>query len=459
MKKIILFVFTSVFIFTGCKNIVEGLNDDPNNFIDTNLPLILNHSYLNLAAVAESTPARYTCIFTDQFKGVDRQYGSINVYSVNQNSFSGVWDDLYQKGVVQCQIAKKKAIEAKDVVAEGEAILLEAYHFGEAALLFGDVPFSEANKVEKFSNPKYEGQKLVLQSVIKLLDLAISKLGKKSADGNVLSSKSTMVQVANGLKARYSLALKDYASALKFAKSADFKSFDNSWSIKHKSANNAENLFWQFQIEERQDYIKCAEPKTKKKPVNFSYMLKLLDSKDKAYKGNTKTDESARYAFYAKGEDINTDNGGFAAQTASFPVLSFPEVQLIIAECELRTGNNASALVALNKLRTENAKRFNKKYDAYDLADFGATGIANPKKIANVKDALLMEILLEKYCSVIGLPTFQDVNRTKNVIGVPIKKSDKKTIPQRFLYSSTESSSNKNAPKVVDLYVPTPVNK
>ena len=67
-------------------------------------------------------------------------------------------------------------------------------------------------------------------------------------------------------------------------------------------------------------------------------------------------------------------------------------------------------------------------------------------KNLNKKDALRLEILLEKYCSVIGLPTYQDVLRTKNLIGVPIKSDDTEIIPQRFLYPLTESSSNSNFP-------------
>ena len=89
------------------------------------------------------------------------------------------------------------------------------------------------------------------------------------------------------------------------------------------------------------------------------------------------------------------------------------------------------------------------------LSDFQPNGILN--KGLSTKDAVKMEILLEKYCSVIGLPTFQDVLRTKNFIGVPIKSSETNVIPQRFIYPSTEESSNSNFPGYTDQFVPTPI--
>lgn len=189
-------------------------------------------------------------------------------------------------------------------------------------------------------------------------------------------------------------------------------------------------------------------------------MSRLLDPTSEIYRGNTKTDESKRFSYYVaeNGLSLNTTDG-FAAQKESFPVISFEEVQLIIAESSLlnASGDEATALAALNKVRANNAIKFNSQYDAYSMTDFETGGILN--KNLNEKDALRLEILLEKYCSVIGLPTYQDVLRTKNLIGVPIKSDDTEIIPQRFLYPLTESSSNSNFPGLIDQFVPTKINQ
>ena len=75
-----------------------------------------------------------------------------------------------------------------------------------------------------------------------------------------------------------------------------------------------------------------------------------------------------------------------------------------------------------------------------------------------VADAIKMEILLEKFCSVIRLPTYQNILRTDKFIGVPIKSSNTTMIPQRFIYPSSEEASNTNFPGYVDQFVSTPIH-
>ena len=443
MKNILLMLFTTIGIFmSSCEKPVEGLNDNPNEFTDAPISLLLNHTLLNVASIAEAEPARISAIFTDQFTGVDRQYGTLNGYSTLATTYEEMWEDLYQRGISQAQITKQKAQDGNNILIEGQALILEAYYFAEAALVFGDIPFSEVNNPE-MPDPKYEAQESVLRATIEMIKEGISKSGSISASNNIFKTSSTWSQIGNALLARYYLALGDMVNANSAANAANFTSSDNDWSIKHSSANYGENLFWQFEVEQRQDYLK----------VENSYMSNLLNSKTDVYRGNSKTDETARFNYYVapNGLSLNTTTG-FASQTRSFPVISFEEIQLIIAESST---TETEAIKALNKVRNHNAIKYNSKYDDYLLSDFQPNGILN--KGLSMKDAIKMEILLEKYCSVIGLPTFQDVLRTKNFIGVPIKSSETNVIPQRFIYPSTEESSNSNFPGYTDQFVPTPI--
>lgn len=450
MKRIIYsLTLLLAFAFQSCESVVEGLNNDPNNFTDTSLGLVLNHASLNVVAIAEAHPTRIATIFTDQFGGNDRQYGTLNIYSTLQTDYDEIWEDVYQRGIAQCQIAKEKAVAGSNAVAEGQATILEAYHFGEAALLFGDIPFSQVNDPD-FLDPEFEGQVAVLNGVIGMLDAGIALVGSATAASNVFSTSSTWAQVANALKARYYLALGDNANANASAVAANFTSKANDWSIVHTTTNYGENLFWQFQVEQRQDYLKIEGS------LDFSHMSKLLNSAEAVYRGNSKTDETARFNYYVNGNDLNTNAGGFAAVDANYPVVSFEEVQLIIAETSVGAGN-AAALAALNAVRASHAVQFpTGQYDAYVLADFQAGGELFDGTSEN--SSLTMEIMTEKYCSVIGLPTYSDVRRNNNLIGVPIKGANTTVIPQRFLYPQTEAASNSNFPGVVDQYVPTPVN-
>jgi len=447
MRKYIQIIIL-LLVFSSCE--VEGLNDTENAFTDTPIGLILNHSILNVVSLAEAEPARISAIFSDQFTGVDRQYGTLNGYSTVSANYDALWEDIYQRGITQAQITKNKAIESGNTVVEGQALILEAYYFGEAALLFGDIPFSEVNG--ESTDPSYESQSSVLNSVISLLDQGIEKVGSStSAENNIFRTNSSWDEIANALKARYYLSLKNYSMANNSAIASSFTTRANDWNIFHSDANYGENLFWQFEVEQRQDYLK----------VENSHMSQLLDSTSTIYRGNSKTDESKRFSYYVaeNGLSLNTSDDGFAGQKQPFPVISFEEIQLIIAETSLLSNpaDPSTALEALNKVRASNALRFDAQYDAYEIGDFEAGGILN--KGLDTNDALRLEVLIEKYCSVIGLPTYQDMRRTKNLIGVPIKGSGATTIPQRFLYPSTESSSNANFPGLVDQFIPTEINE
>lgn len=447
-KNLNIFLLLGVLILSSCQGLVDGLNDDPNNFTDTPLNLVLNHSLLNVVTVAEAEAARNATMFADQFTGVDRQYGTLNVYSTGAADYDATWEDIYQRGITQTQIAKGKAIAAGNTSVEGITSILEGFYFAEAAMLFGDIPQSQVNNVVDFPDPIYEDQVSVLNAAIALIDAGISKAGATPAGNNVFATSSTWAQVGNALKARYQLALKSYGPAASSAAAAAFTGDGSNWTIKHSSANYAENLFWQFEVEQRAGYLQ----------VDSSYMHQMLDSNSPNYKGNSKTDEAGRKNFYtaADGVNLNTTNG-FAAIAQGFPVISFSEVQLIAAESAARADNLDGALTALNAVRARNATAYGSQYDAYVLADFNAGGMLNTGGTA--KDAMILEVLKEKYCSVIGLPTFADVNRTKNLIGVPIKGATASSIPQRFLYPLSEVSSNKNFPGIVDLFVPTKINQ
>ena len=70
---------------------------------------------------------------------------------------------------------------------EGQALILEAYYFAEAALVFGDIPFSEVNNPE-MPDPKYEAQESVLRATIEMIKEGISKSGSISASNNIFKT-------------------------------------------------------------------------------------------------------------------------------------------------------------------------------------------------------------------------------------------------------------------------------
>lgn len=459
--KIIGALIVGSILLTGCKSLVEDQNIDPNNFTSSTVDLKLNQASLATATISNQHTARISTMFSDQMTGTDRQYRSYNSYSVNRGNFDASWEDLYI-GVASAQLAKQQAAAEGLTTLEGAAQILEGYYFGEGAALFGDIPYSQANNIDQYPQPKFDGQIDVLKGVISSLDNAIGKVGdtKVTADaGKVFSTSSTWAQVANGLKARYSLLLKDYPAAETAAIAANMTSNGNSLTVETSSSNYKENLWWQFEIEQRSDYLS----------IGNSTFKQMLTDTGQLSRMNVKTNDAQRYDYFItnvfnkKGELIrlkyNTDDGKFAGKETPLEVISAREVQLILAEAAARNGNTATAITALNTARNLMESIVGGDgYQDYDEDDFKVGGIANYDG-KDVQESLIYEILREKFLSVIGLPTFYDVNRTNNILGVAIKNTDATSIPQRFFYPSSELSSNPNCPKDVSLYEKTEVNK
>ena len=220
---------------------------------------------------------------------------------------------------------------------------------------------------------------------------------------------------------------------------------DNMWMpFPGTSQNKDLNPYFDFAFVNRAGYMDASR----------SFALPLLQSRVSG-----KTNETGRlnYYFDVAEKNLNYAEGGFFAQNASFPVLTFEETQLILAESQFRLGKSSEALTALNKVRAANATNESLKaagtvvYEPYTTADFATN------------DALLKEILVEKYLSLLGqIEVWNDAKRLNNyrLIGIELRSSTATTIPQRLFYPQNEITTNPNTPTPIPgLFEPTPTNR
>lgn len=451
-----LFKYASVALLTlslgGCKDFVDDLNIDPNNPATVDAPNQLQGVILANALFHEGDPARTAGVWTNQFSGSDRQYISLNNYDVNAGTFDDSWGTAYYGAITQARLMGQSAQTGLNSKLKGVAQVLEAHAAGTATALFGDVPFREVNQVGN-KNPKFDPQAQVYADLQAELDDAIKNLagpGSIPADKDIIfgGSATKWSAVAQTLKARYFLHTKDYAGA-KAAALKGINSAGNDFVMPHAEADGAYNVFSDF-LTSRFGYL----------TAEGAYAPKLLDPAQKGRfagnRNNAKTDETARFDyFYTEASSLTAFDyelktyEEFSAPDASYPLVTFTETQLVLAEANARLGTTADALVALNKHRAALEKQYaGGKYEAYTLANIvgGAAG-------------LLREILTEKYVTLIGqTEAFNDVRRTKNAIGIPTKTGA--NIPQRFLYPQSEINANPNVPKPLPgLFEPTPLNK
>jgi len=479
MKKISIYILlTFTFFCFSCENLVEDLNDDPNNPTDAPAELIFTGVQLANATTHIGLTARMASMWSGQMKGVDRQWGDFHVYNAGASNFTNMWDNIFYGTLRNANLVLDKVEPQGTRVFAGIVKVTKAHCIGNATALWGDIPFSQAAQIEEFTSPVFDPQLDIYSSLQSLLDEAIADL--ESGVGLLVSSNTDIyyggdpqkwIEAAYSLKARYYMDTKQYDLAAQAAANG-ISTFGNSMYIQHGTTNDVDqNFYWDFLGPSRGGDI-AAEDND-----GPSYLVELLNPESDIYRGNAKTDETARFRYYylLAEEAVNTpdriepntssvstgdDLNGFFAQNASFPLVTYQENILTLAETAVRAGNFDEALTQLNAYRAflsaggymdpTYQDAFSFTYEPYEAADFAAGGMENPDGIAT-NDALLKEIVEERYVTFYGQTiVWNDERRVRgSVAAIPLTPNIGSELPWRFVYSQDEINGNPNAPNPV----------
>lgn len=469
---------------SSCRKVVEGFDQDPNRSTSASPNLILDAAQVGSILINEGNLARTAGIWSRSATGIDRQYVSINNYNTSSGDYDSEWDNLFQGVITQYKLTEEAALPLNNKRLAGIAEIGMAQAFGLAADLWGDVPFTEVGDPVKYPTPKFEPQAQVYEGVQALLDKGIAnleaKIGVNPASKDVFygGDADSWIKAAYTLKARFYLHTKEYDKALTAA-AQGITSPDGSMYAPHGSTYLADFQVWySFLTYDRTGYINA----------DGAYSVSLLDTSSLAYRGNTKTNEAARFEYLyleglntggmdqnvqsaADGWVSSSDENGFFAAEEKFPIVTYQENILILAEANMKKSapDPAASLSALNEYRAylaDPAATYIRvgyhsaglQYDPYLITDFAPGGIANPGALS-ANEALLAEILEERYITFIGqIEQFNDVRRTKNLLSIPPVTGTK--LPQRYLYPQSEINTNPNTPKLgaSDLFTETPIN-
>jgi len=470
MKKILIPLTAIALLTTGC-DVDKTINDNPNDITlaDVDPKLFLNGAQLANAIVQVSHINRICGMYSGQLIGYTSLYSNIYGYALSTVETNGEWNSAYIGVITNARHIQTAAPNDKLLV--GISKVLEANAIGTLALLTGDVPYSEIGNSE-ISDPKFDAQIEVLASLSTLLDGAISDLNgassrNESFDIYFNGDKDKWIAAAYTLKARYALANKDYAGALAAAGNGISSSAGDMMYIpRGDAAINAgdKNLF----------YTIIAGSRAGDLGNDGSFLLDILDSSNAKYRGNAKTNETARHGYYTIDESSASGNTGVIEQFEPQPIATYSENQLIKAEASARSGF-ASGLSALNSYRAwlSGGGRLNATfddadnymYDAYVEADFTSGGMENADAVSKDK-ALLREIIEERYVS--GFGSYMPFNDHRRLRGAgesdlvppfPLNTVGATQHVERMQWSQGEISSNTNAPTDPGLYAKTAVNK
>ena len=462
-----LILIASMLMLASCE-IPTDLNDNPNEITlqDVDASLFLNGAQLANTMVQNSHLNRITGMFSGQLIGYTSLYSNIYGYSLSTVESNDEWNGCYTGVLTNV----RHIIEAvpDDKLLVGIAKVVEAHAVGTLAILMGDVPYTEAVN-DAVDDPVFDSQLEVLADLTLLLDRAISDLGSASSrpenyDIYYDGDKDKWLAAAYTLKARYALIQSNYSAALTAANMGISSSADDMNFIPRGDAAVSEgdkNLFNAI----------LSGSRTGDLGNNGSYLLELLNDTTSAYRGNAKTNETARHNYYKIDETSGEGNLGVIERFEPMPMVTYSENQLIKAEAAARTGGDG--LGHLNDYRAWLASggrlnaTFNSdttiQYDAYVSADFASGGMENSDGVS-AETALLREIIEERYVS--GFGTYMPFNdhrrlrgdsETELIVPFPLNPGGSAHV-ERIPYAQDELTSNSNMTEDPGLYAKTKVN-
>ncbi|MBT30622.1 MAG: SusD/RagB family nutrient-binding outer membrane lipoprotein [Thalassobius sp.] len=463
MKKILIAIL--ILSAISCENLVDDINQNPNEPVDVPAELLLKGMMLADITVQVSHMQRISAMWSGQYKGLTLLYGSLYTYNITSEEANDTWEAIYVGVLNQGRVIRESLPD--DGLMQGITKVLEAHVVGTATSIFGSVPYSEV--VSDIANPAFDTQSSVYQQLQSILDEAIINL--ESVPATVSNTQDIFyggtpekwIEAAYTLKARYYLQTKNYADAYAAAQNG-ISSGDNSMKFYPPGVvgNGDSNLLYSF-AEARGGYMTSIG----------TYFESLLDPENADSRNNAKTNEEARANFFYYDGTDGAGEIGVGAQTTPQPLILFEENLLILAEAGARTEDFATGLTHLNELRAylNSGASFNMAntggtllYESYDEADFENGGIENSDGIDKDR-ALLREIIEERYVSGYGqfIP-FNDARRLRKedadiAIPIPFNTPEITQYPERFIVSQDELNANSNAPDDPGIFSKTEVNQ
>lgn len=387
--------------------------------------------------VQEGGLARTSGMWMQHFAGVDRQYASYDVYSVDEDAFSTEWGLIYAGGGLR-DIRKLRTAAAalNDRFTVGVAKVLEALTIGTAASIWGDIPYSEAVS-DATVRPKLDKQLDVYAALQTLLTSAIADLESGAGDGPggydlIYGNDPTLwVEAAHTLKARYYLNTAEVTPAAYALANAEAKlgisDPTHDFKFRHTQTAGEWNVWMQFMYWDRDSYMRAGA----------ALVDTLLNRGDpRLVDGCSSGDEWCAAYFDGDVGSAPGEYNGLAATLSPWrmfgpgasdfadfdqPIITWAETQLIIAETGFRAGGAGvtEALNAVNAVRAASDR-------------------------LPVATVTLADIMTEKWIAMFqNIEVWSDWRRTCLPVLTPAAG---KRIPERLVYPYAERNVNPNVP-------------
>lgn len=160
-----------------------NINEDPNNPKEVPVNLLLPSVQVDMAGALGSASGGLSSTAMTYMHQIVQREGSLNDYGILGDDFGVItpWNVLYTRSLMDIEgiIAQSAEIEAPHYA--GIAKILKAYIYSVLVDVYGDVPYTDANKGIENPNPAYEPGETIYPQLFVLLDEGIADLEAESS--------------------------------------------------------------------------------------------------------------------------------------------------------------------------------------------------------------------------------------------------------------------------------------
>jgi hypothetical protein len=181
LRYVKILILTAGFNMLACDSFLN-INEDPNNPTSARLNQLLPSTQVDIAgALGFSTGGLSQITSSYMHQTVQRGF-NINDYGITGDDFGVItpWNLLYTFALQDMEIIIKDGTTSGALHYVGVAQITKAYLYSIMVDVWGDVPFSEANKAPAVTNPKYDLGQDIYPQLFDLLDAGMANLEASS---------------------------------------------------------------------------------------------------------------------------------------------------------------------------------------------------------------------------------------------------------------------------------------
>lgn len=214
-KQITTFILSTIILLSivSCSKQLSDINQNPNSpskpdpaFLLTGIEKTASDNYWGSAANYSGTQ-----LITQQWARI--QYTDLDRYIYTNSTFTSFWNNILAYNITDINTVMNIGRNTGNTNYVGVGHVLRAWEFQLLTDAFGDVPYSETNKIDSFATQKYDHQQDIYHALVAELDSALTQLDENGTAitgdlifGNKISSWK---KLANALKIRIALRVAD----------------------------------------------------------------------------------------------------------------------------------------------------------------------------------------------------------------------------------------------------------